>query len=51
MPAPTGPPAPKMPMARPRLSAEKRSASSDTAPGISTASPTATPVRAASRCQ
>ena len=40
-----------MPMARPRLSAEKRSASSETAPGISTASPTATPVRAASRCQ
>ena len=51
MPAPTGAPAPKMPMARPRLSAENRSASSDIAPGISTASPTATPVRATTRCQ
>ena len=49
-PAPTGAPVPKTPMARPRLSGEKRSASSDTAPGISTASPTATQVRAATRC-
>ena len=50
-PAPNGPLAPNTLIARPRFSAANRSAISDTAPGSNTASPTATPTRASSRCQ